>query len=404
MVDFAIAAPVAPAKPGRGSAPMHIVFLCNEYPPATHGGIGSFTQTMALALGARGHKVTVIGFYEQPEDVRESDHGVSVVRLAHTRVRGMGLMFNGRRLTKELERINDESRIDIIEGPENSLALVGRFPPAVKIIRMHGGHQFFFTTLGRKPRLWRSWLEKRSFGKADHLCGVSRFVAETTRDLLDLGKRPIEVLPNAVSTTQFRPRPHVLEEHGLIVFVGTLCEKKGVRQLVQAMPQIIGAVPSACLLLVGRDSVDPQTGASFVDQLRALIPVAIKDRVKFRGPVEHASLPELLAHAEVLVYPSHMEAIGIALIEGLAMGKALVIGNTGPAKEVVEHGVSGLLCDPFSPGSIADAVIMLLQDPKLRLQMGEHARVRAVELFSLEKVVQRNEAFYRRCLGRNGHE
>ncbi|HUI06184.1 MAG TPA: glycosyltransferase family 4 protein [Verrucomicrobiae bacterium] len=382
---------------------MHIVFLCNEYPPVPHGGIGSFTQTMARTLAARGHKVTVVGFHQQREDVREDDHGVSVVRLAHARIRGMGLVINGRRLTRELGNVDAQSPIDIIEGPENSLALLRGFPLAVKIIRMHGGHHFFYTTLGKQPRLWRSWLEKRSFRRADHLCGVSEFVAETTRKLLGLGQRPVEVLPNAVNVMQFRPRSDIPEQRGLIIFVGTLCEKKGVRQLVQAMPRIVESVPEAQLWLVGRDSLDPQTGASFIDQLRSLIPVTIKDHIKFRGPVEHASLPEMLARAEVLVYPSHMEAIGIALIEGLAMGKGLVIGNTGPAKEVVEHGVSGLLCDPFSPASIAEAVISLLKDPQLRRQMGARARTRAVELFSLEKVAQRNEAFYRRCLEGNEH-
>jgi len=403
MVSVATATSTTWDAPSGGIARMHLVFLCNEYPPAPHGGIGSFTQTMARTLAARGHKVTVVGFYQQREDVREDDHGVRVVRLAHARIRGMGLIINGRRLTQELGNIDAQSRIDIIEGPENSLALLHGFPAAVKIIRMHGGHHFFYTTLGKQPRLWRSWLEKRSFRNADHFCGVSQFVAETTRTLLGLGRRPVEVLPNAVNVMQFRPRADIPEQRGLIIFVGSLCEKKGVRELVQAMPRIVESVPDARLWLVGRDSLDPQTGASFIDQLRSSIPVTIKDHIKFRGPVEHASLPEMLARAELLVYPSHMEAIGIALIEGLAMGKGLVIGNTGPAKEVVEHGVSGLLCDPFSPASIADAVITLLQNPPLRRQMGVRARTRAVELFSLEKIAQRNEAFYRRCLGGNEH-
>ncbi|HUJ10920.1 MAG TPA: glycosyltransferase family 4 protein [Verrucomicrobiae bacterium] len=404
MVDFATEGCATRRVACRGADPLHIVFLCNEYPPATHGGIGSFTQTMALALDARGHKVTVVGFYDQAEDRRENDRGVGVVRLAHTRLQGMGLLVNGLRLSRELERIHAVSPIDIIEGPENSLALVHGMPSAVKIIRMHGGHHFFFTTLGKDPRFWRSWLEKRSFRKADHLCGVSRFVAETTRNLLKLNGHPIEVLPNPVNVMQFRPYPEIDEERGLIVFVGTLCEKKGVRQLVQAMPQIVQAIPEAHLLLVGRDSNDPVTGASFADGLRTLIPAELEDHVAFHGVVGNASLPEMLARAEVLIYPSHMEAIGIALIEGLAMGKGLVIGNTGPAQEVVEHGISGLLCDPFSPASIADTVVTLLKDPNLRRSMGARARERAVELFSLEKVVERNEAFYRRCLGRNGHE
>ena len=282
--------------------------------------------------------------------------------------------------------------------PENAFASLARKTCGCKIIRMHGGHHFFYTTLGLKPRFWRSLIEKRSVQKADHFCGVSQFVAEQTRTLLGLGGRPIEILPNGVNVAQFHPRAEIAEEPGLVIFVGTLCEKKGVRQLVQAMPQIVKAVPTAHLWLVGRDSLDPDSGVSFSRQLAALIPEWLKDRVKFCGAVIHPSLPELLARAEVLVYPSHMESIGIAPIEGLAMGKALVIGNTGPAPEVVEDGVSGLLCDPFSPSSIAAAVIHLMRDRALRHKLGERARSRAVELFCLEKVADRNEAFYRRCL------
>ena len=404
MVDFATASPVDYEALTPATVPIHIVFLCNEYPPDPHGGIGSFTQTMARALTARGHKVTVVGFYTRKQELCERDSNVTVIRLPHTRIPGSGLITNAKRLAWELERIHAESAIDIIEGPENSMALVPKSFPAAKVIRMHGGHHFFFTTLGKKPRLLRSWIEKRSFRNADHLCGVSKFVAETTRDLLHLGDRPIEVLPNAVNVTQFRPHPHLEEERGLIVFVGTVCEKKGIIQLVQAMAQIVGAVPEAHLCVVGRDSIDPKTGGSFTEQLRQLMPSELKSHVEFRGPVEHALIPELLAKAEVLVYPSHMEAIGIALIEGLAMGKGMVIGHAGPAPEVVENGVSGLLCDPYSPVSIADSVIMLLKDQQLRNRMGARARQRAVDLFSLDTIVKRNEAFYRRCLGRNGHE
>ncbi len=400
MANSATATSEVQHAPKNGAVPMHLVLLCNEYPPASHGGIGSYTQTMARALAKRGHKVTVIGFYHRQKTAHEHDHGVAVVRLPHARLRGSGLILNRKCLARELKRIDAESPIDIIEGAENSLALVPKLASAAKIIRMHGGHHFFFTTLGKKPRLWRSWLEKQSFRNADHLCGVSQYVADTTRELLDLGERPIEVLHNPVNVELFRPRPDVAEERGLIVFVGTVCEKKGVRQLVEAMPEIVAAVPHARLCLAGRDGRDPRTGKSFIEQVRPSIPATIAAHIEFRGQLEHALVPDLLARAEVLTYPSHMEAIGIALIEGLAAGKGLVIGNTGPAREVVEHGVSGLLCDPFSPASIANAIIMLLKDQPLRRKMGEEARRRAVELFSLETVVQRNEMFYRRCLGK----
>ena len=87
--------------------------------------------------------------------------------------------------------------------------------------------------------------EKRSFSKAHNLCAVSEFVAETTRELLRLGPRPIKILPSPVDTQRFRPRPEVQEEEGLIVFAGTFCENKGVRQLVQAFPRIVAEAPQA---------------------------------------------------------------------------------------------------------------------------------------------------------------
>lgn len=388
---------------------MHVCFLCNEYPPAPHGGIGSFTQTLARALVRRGHQVTAIGFYSPSLGERvgeENDEGARIVRLPHAELPGTGLVINGARLRGALRRLNHESPIDIIEGPEISLAVIPEDFPAAKVIRMNGGHQFFAATLGAQPRRWRSWLERRSFARADHLCAVSDYVAETTRRLLRLGDRPIEILPNPVDTSRFQPQPPELEQDGLILFVGTVCEKKGVRQLIAAMPQIVAAAPHARLWMAGRDWRDPHTGESFTEKLRGLIPPALTDKIVFKGRIEHAQLPGLMAQASVCVYPSHMEAMPLAWLEGLAMGKAIVASETGPGPEAIADGVSGLLCNPHEPGSIAESIIRLLKDGELRQRLAREARRRAVNLFSVESLTARNEDFYARCVGRrrNGRE
>lgn len=380
---------------------MHICYLCNEYPPGKHGGVGSFTQTLARAMVARGHEVTVVGIYPASRRGLECDQGVRVVRLPHSPIPRTGFLLNGWRLRQALRRIHRESRIDVLEGPELSLAVIPTAFPAAKVIRMHGGHHFFAVTLGARPRPWRGWQEVRSFGRADALCAVSRYVGETTRGLLHLADRPIEVLPNPVDPALFSPRPGTREEDGLILFVGTVCEKKGVRQLIQAMPRVVAAVPHARLWVVGRDWRDPRTGRSFTAGLRDLLPPGLADQVEFRGSVEHAALPDLLARAQVCVYPSHMEALPVAWLEGLAMGKAVVASQTGPGPEVIEDGVSGLLCDPHDPSSIADRIITLLKDPNLRRRLGARARERVVGRFSVEALAACNETFYRRCVG--GH-
>lgn len=378
---------------------MHICFLCNEYPPGRHGGVGSFTQTLARALAARGHQVTSIGLYPRQRAGEENDEGVRIIRLPHAELPGTGFLVNGARLHKALKQIHRQTPIDVIEGPELSLALIPENFPAAKVIRMNGGHRFFAATLGEQPRRWRSWLERRSFARADHLCAVSNYVAETTRQLLQLGDRAIEILPNPVDVSRFQPQPPELEQDGLILFAGTVCEKKGVRQLVQAMPQIVAAAPNARLWIAGRDWFDPQTGKSFIEKLRGMIQPELADRIVFKGMIEHAELPAMMAQASVCVYPSHMEAMPLAWLEGLAMGKAVVASQTGPGPEAIEDGVSGLLCNPHEPSSIAEKIIRLLKDAELRRRLGQQARQRAVNLFSIEALVNRNEAFYLHTLG-----
>lgn len=377
---------------------MHICFICNEYPPGRHGGVGSFTQTLGRALARNGCRVTVAGVYPIEKTIREDDEGVAVIRLPHAGVRGAGFIVNGRRLASELEAINRQHKIDVIDGPELSFANIRLHAAATKVIRMNGGHHFFTTTLGQRPAVWRGWQERRSFARADELCAVSEFIAETTRGLLKLGNRPIEILPNPVDTERFKPRPDVHEEDGLIVFTGTLCEKKGVRQLVQAMPRIVAEVPQSRLLLIGRDSIDPLTGASFKSQMEKLIEPRLQPHVKFADFIDNSRLPETLASASVCVYPSHMEAQGIVIIEGMAMSKAVVTSKTGPGPELVEDEVSGMLCDPYDPASIAAKVVGLLKDPSLRRQIGARARLRAVNKFSVETLVRLNTDFYHRCV------
>ncbi len=202
-----------------------------------------------------------------------------------------------------------------------------------------------------------------------------------------------------MDTTLFRPRPDIQEERGLIVFVGTVCEKKGVRQLMEAMPHIVRSVPDARLWLVGRDYKD-ENGGSTLEKYRALIPSSLQERILFKGPVEHDALPEVLARAHIAVYPSHMEAQGIVNLEAMAMGKAVVSSHTGPGPELVEDGVSGLLCNPHDPGSIANRIITLMTDADLRRRVGDQARQRVLAQFSEQVLIERNEAFHRQCIER----
>jgi glycosyltransferase involved in cell wall biosynthesis len=376
---------------------MHICFLCNEYPPQSGGGIGSFTQTLARALVKSGHHATVVGVERVHRTVSETDAGVQVIRLPHTRAPGFGVLVHGNRVARALADAHAHSPIDVIEGPENALAFLPHPFIAPKTIRMHGGHHFFAVTLGQRPRGWRSWIERRSFSRADFVCAVSRFVGETTSKLLGLDPRRVEIIPNPVNLAIFHPRRDVDTVKGLVLFTGTVTEKKGVRQLVLAMSEIAAAVPDARLQIVGRDSIDPQTGESYTKFLTGLLPPAVAARVQFTGPVPNSSIPDVLAKAAVCVFPSHMEAMPIAPLEAMAMGKPVVVSQAGPGPEVITGGATGLFCDPYDPHSVASAIIQMLSDPVMARRLGERAAEVARARFSVEVLVERNIQWYRHC-------
>lgn len=377
-------------------APFHICFACSEYPPAPHGGIGSFVQTLGRELVRRGHRVSAIGMYgyRPPLKSEEDDLGVRVIRVQSRGWPLLRILPNRFRQQKAFFDLDRQTPIDIVEGSEAAFARIGGKLPGLKVLRMHGGPAFFGIRSARQL-----FAERWSFRIADELCACSRSVADGTRSILGLGDRPVEVIHNPVNVEEFSPAPDGSEEEGLLVFTGTVIERKGIRQLIQAMPAIVAAVPSAHLEVYGGEAV-PAPPVPLAKVLNDSLAPEIAGRVSWKGRVARDILPAALRRASVCVYPSHIEAMPIGWLEGLATGKAVVASRTGPGPEIIDDGVTGLLCDPADPQSIAEKVIRLLKSRDERRRLGEAARRLCVERYSLPALVERNIAYYQGLLAR----
>ena len=94
-----------------------------------------------------------------------------------------------------------------------------------------------------------------------------------------------------------------------------------------------------------------------------------------------------------------MEGFGIAVVEAMAMGRAVVATTTGGLPEVVAQGQTGLLVPPGDAESLAATVVSLLEDNVRRAQMGRNGMVRAQERFSLVASVMQMEQLYGDVLG-----
>ena len=264
-----------------------------------------------------------------------------------------------------------------------------------KIIRLHGGHHFFAIELDKKPAIWRSFQEKQSFKKADGYIAVSDYVGRQTQKYLNF-KFKYSVIYNSVDTVKFHLADITKLEQNTLLFVGTVCEKKGIRQLVQAMPLIKEKFPSIKLKIVGRDWID-KNGNSFTKYLKTYISEDLKNNIELLGAVPHIEIPDYIEKAHICVFPSHMEAMPIAWLEALSMGKILIAGDIGPGHEVIINGVTGVLVNPFIITVLASVIIDVLNNVNSNVY-GKAERKDIISRFNVEDIISKNIQYYNKIL------
>ncbi len=178
----------------------------------------------------------------------------------------------------------------------------------------------------------------------------------------------------------------------LLGTVANLFPRKGYEVMLRALPAIIHAIPMVHYVIVGSD------GHGYADRLTRLAnELTIADRVHivgFQDPVQ-----PFLAALDLYLHPALMEGFGIAVVEAMAMGKAVVATTTGGLPEVVAQGETGLLVPPGDAESLAEAAISLLENTFRREQMGVCGRMRVQERFSLDASVAHMEQLYGDVLG-----
>lgn len=374
---------------------MHIVYITHEYPTKNHvhGGVGSFIKFISKSLVDQGYKVSVVGTYNLPKESYEDDEGVAIYRIPFSKWKFLKFIDNSKRLLKKIEHVNTSNPIDLVEGSELTFSFFPAKTPYKKVIRMHGGHHFFSNELNAKVKPWRAYKEKLSFKKADNYIAVSSYVGNQTKEYLKKNF-DFETIYNSVNTDKFKPATNVKVDENTLLFVGTVCEKKGVRQLVQSLEFVVEEFENIRLKIVGRDWFFPD-GKSYIEYLKGFISDKIKDNVEIVGVVPNSEVANLLQQANICVYPSHMEAMPVAWLEALSTGKTFIGSHIGPGKEAVIHGETGWLVDPYQPKEIAEAIKLLLKDKELAAKLGINARKDILARFTPETILQKNIAFYK---------
>jgi len=244
-------------------------------------------------------------------------------------------------------------------------------------------------------RKWYHWLLDRLTAYYCHAIVSNSYAGKKVLEKKGiLPQEGIYVIPNGLEVRQVKPWSKgslgLEPEEMAIVTVGNLRPAKGHSFLLLAAAEVLKQRPQVKFIIVGEGPLEKELKKQAVD-------LNIATRVQFMGFQKEPS--GIVAAGEIFVLPSLWEGCPVALLEAMSLGKPCVATSVGDIPMIIKSGVDGLLVAPGKPGELARALLELLDDEKMRQNLGKQAYRKIKDFYSLEKMVDSYVKFYCSCLG-----
>ncbi|HTY91059.1 MAG TPA: glycosyltransferase [Methanocella sp.] len=228
-------------------------------------------------------------------------------------------------------------------------------------------------------------------------CDVVIVPARSAARYIDIKNKRVEVVSNGLDLKRYgrAGRGEFRERFGLgdapvILHGGRLSFEKRIDGVIRAMPLVLGAIPDAKLLIVGKGPSRKSLDA-LVEKL------GLQESVVFTGYVGDEDFPKAFAAADVLALNSPVETQSLIVLEAFATGVPVVGADAGAIPDAVVPGENGFLFNTDDTKALAGYLIAVLGDKALRERLGQGALSTASE-HSLEKSTDRLLAVYRSAI------
>lgn len=378
---------------------MHIAFLTSEYPHSkiSHSaGIGTSIKNLANAISKTKNKVTII-VYGQEEDLLFTENNITFYLIKDKKYQFGKWFFYRKYIQNRLKTIIKNNFIEILEIPDwTGISAFMKFKIPV-IIHFHGSDTYFCKLENRKQKFKNYLFEKLAVNGASGYIAPTNFAASLSKKLFSIdSSKKIKTIHYGLELDKFEnsfPRDF---ENGLILYIGTIIRKKGVLELPAIFKMVLDKVPTARLILIGSDASDITTGSSSTWELmKPKFSVSELNKVSYLGKIPYNKVQDYIKKANICVFPSFAETLGMVTIESMSLKKAVVNTNIGWANELIIDKENGFLVHPKNHLKFANTVVSLLEDNELVIKIGESARKHIEENFDINKVLNEKLEFYK---------
>ncbi|MGZ4139478.1 MAG: glycosyltransferase family 4 protein [Actinomycetota bacterium] len=357
------------------------IALVSPYSWTTPGGVNTHIASLAAQLRTRGHEVRILAPAEGPVDP-------GVLPLGRT----ISVPFNGSvarlafgpRVAGRVRVALRRAQPDVVHvhepfAPSTSLlAAVSARVPVVATFHAQVHSRAY--RIGRIPfrPLWKKFAVR---------IAVSQAARDTVEALFGPGVR---IIPNGVDCRAYADVGPPSRTGKEVLFFGRLEKRKGPQVLVEALPALFDAVPTAHVVIAG--------DGPLAEKLEAAVPAALRKNVIFTGHFDEADRLALLSAGTVVALPARGgESFGITLAEAMAAGRPVVASSIPGYAAVARDGVDALLVPPGDAAALARGIAGLLDDPERASALGRSARARALT-FDWPVVADQVEEAYREAI------
>lgn len=359
------------------------------------GGSGIMATELGFALAERGHTVHFVTS-EPPyrhTSYRENifSHYVDSVSYPLFRTPPYSLA-----LATKICEVAEEHNIELWHAhyaiPNAAAAIFARemLPPEKRFGIVTTLHGTDITLVGSDPSFYR--ITKFAMERSCAVTAVSQWLNDETMREFQL-KRPIHTIYNFLDHTKFNgtsitPCQLGCGDEKIMMHISNFRPVKRVTDVVRVFNRVLEHV-NAILVMVG-EGPERMAAVGVAKQL------GISDRIKYLGNYEN--IESILPCADLVIQPSEHESFGLVPLEAMACKVPVVATASGGIIEVIEHGVSGYLCEVGDIEHMAQCAVQVLSNPAHAEAMGLRGQARALSGFRRDDIVAQYEAVYEEVL------
>lgn len=371
------------------------------------GGFLKSAMRISKGIDKNSFKIIFLSAKQNFSEREEYINGMKVYRFPSLKVpRTKGKGYLAFPSSKEIDRILKKEKVDIVHIQTAFYLSYLAMKIAKKInipivVTSHTQPENFLLNIPKlNKKIFVNAFYKlliRMYNKADLVICVSDFGKSLLRK--QKIKTKVKVISNGIDLSEFKPRKtHSFdkkfqinhEKYKYILYVGRLMKEKNIEVLIDSMKEVTAKLPDA-RLLIGGEGYKANSLKKRVKKLR------LNSYVKFLGFLPDKELPLVFASCDVFVLPSLIELQGIVLLESMACGKPIIVANSPNSASPYLVRNNGFLFDSHNHHDLANKIIKLLSDDKLRIKMGKES-LRLIKKHDINFVIREHEKIYRGLL------